>query len=60
MNSELFRLFGAIGSWVAFGPGERDFGDPTSLGPPTLAMLPQEVWIDRPQPVLDLTSEVLH
>lgn len=29
-------------------------------GPPTLATLPQEVWINRPQPVLDLTSEVLH
>jgi len=29
-------------------------------GPPTLAALPQEVWINRPQPVLDLTSEVLH
>jgi putative transposase len=29
-------------------------------GPPTLATLPQEVWINRPQPALDLTSEVLH
>lgn len=29
-------------------------------GPPTLATLPQEVWINRPQPVLDLTSELLH
>ena len=29
-------------------------------GPPTLAALPQEVWINRPQPVLDLTSELLH
>lgn len=29
-------------------------------GPPTLATLPQEVWINRPQPVLDLTSQVLH
>ena len=39
----LFTLFGVIGSWIAFGPGERSFGGSASIGPFSLTGISPEL-----------------